>query len=243
MGKRSNNGLTYFQCDWTSFPMAKATCQFPSWRLGEDGKEKFSKVGSYLNFECVIAKAEQMCRDGELTLEELDRVREYVQERTGCDMQLTAEALEELDPKMLFHFGGTYSMGLFRERCEAMTRERRVTAILIPDDKSQPIREVTVETREPELLESIEDQIGGLKGNPDDNLRISQIEGRARHNRERKLEMFHAKKHLSRSQLSRCSALRTACCAATPVQTAMQSETSCPLALSAFCLRRLFPCH
>ena len=193
MGKRSNNGLTYFQCDWTSFPMAKATCQFPSWRLGEDGKEKFSKVGSYLNFECVIAKAEQMCRDGELTLEELDRVREYVQERTGCDMQLTAEALEELDPKMLFHFGGTYSMGLFRERCEAMTRERRVTAILIPDDKSQPIREVTVETREPELLESIEDQIGGLKGNPDDNLRISQIEGRARHNRERKLEMFHAK--------------------------------------------------
>ena len=44
MGKRSNNGLTYHQCDLTSFPMAKATCQFPTWRLGEDGKEKFSKV-------------------------------------------------------------------------------------------------------------------------------------------------------------------------------------------------------
>lgn len=193
MGKRSIHKTTYHQCDWTAYPMAKATCQFPVWKIGEDGKEKFSKVGSFLNYECVMAKAEQMGRDGELTLEELDRVREYVEERTGCDMQLTAEALEELDPKVLVHFGGSYSMGLFKQRCEAMTRERLVTAVLIPDDKSMPIREVMVETREPELIECIEDHIGGLKGNPDDNLRISQIEGRARHNRERKLQMYHAK--------------------------------------------------
>ena len=187
--------------------MAKATCQFPTWRIGEDGKEKFSKVGSYLNFECVLAKAEQMARDGELTLEELDRVRDYVEQRTGCDMQLTAEALEELDPKMLLHFGGTYSMTLFKQRCEAITREKTVTAILISDDKSVPIHEVKVETRAPELLQSIEDHIGGLKGNPDDHLRISAIEGRARHNRERKLELYHAKNNSAAQKNQRATQL------------------------------------
>ena len=120
-------------------------------------------------------------------------MREYAEERTGCDMQLTAEALEELDPKVLVHFGGNYTMGLYKTRCEAMTRENQVTAILMPVDKSMPVYEVRVETHEPDMIESICDHIGVLVRDDEDNLRVTQIDGRARMNRERKLNLYHAK--------------------------------------------------
>ena len=98
----------------------------------------------------------------------------------------------DIDPKVLIHFGGTYSLGHFKQRCEDMTREEMVTAILIPDDKSMPVREVFVGTEEAELIDGICDHLGRSK-DADDNLRISHVDGRTRMNRERKYEMYHAK--------------------------------------------------
>lgn len=91
MGKRSHNSYTYYQCDLTAFPMQRPGSQMPVWKTGEDGKEKLSKVGSYLNNECVMARAEQMASKSEITQETLDRVREYLEARTGVDMRLSAE--------------------------------------------------------------------------------------------------------------------------------------------------------
>ena len=146
MGKRSHNSYTYYQCDLTAFPMQRPGSQMPVWKTGEDGKEKLSKVGSYLNNECVMARAEQMASKSEITQETLNRVREYLEARTGVDMQLSAEALEELDPKVLAHFGGTYGVGGYKQRCEAATHVQLVTAILGPVDKASPIKEVLVDT-------------------------------------------------------------------------------------------------
>ena len=196
MGKRSHNSYTYYQCDLTAFPMQRPGSQMPVWKTGEDGKEKLSKVGSYLNNECVMARAEQMASKSEITQETLDRVREYLEARTGVDMRLSAEALEELDPKVLTHFGGTYTMGLYKQRCEAMTRVQLVTAILVPVDKASPIKEILVDTTG-ECVESICDHIGRSKATlpHDEDLRISQMDDRPRMSRERKYELYHAKNY------------------------------------------------
>ena len=95
MGKRSQNNQTFYQCGWTAWPLARPSCQFPVWKTGEDGKrkERLTKIGSYLNWECVVAKAEQLASASEISQDMLDRVRLYVQERTGVDMLLTKEAL------------------------------------------------------------------------------------------------------------------------------------------------------
>ena len=198
MGKRthSSTGSTYYQCDWTAHPLDRPTCQFPVWKVGSENgegkEERLTKVGSFLNNECVMAKAYKMCRDGELDEAGLDRVLGHLEERTGVSMQATEEALSEIDPKVLIHFGGTYSLGHFKQRCEEMTREEMVTAILIPDDKSMPVREVFVGTEEAELIDGICDHLGRSK-DTEDNLRISHVDGRMRMNRERKYEMYHAK--------------------------------------------------
>ena len=200
MGKRTHNvtGTAYHQCDWTAFPLAGPTCQFPVWKLvGEDGEvgkeEKLTKVGSFINNECVMAKAYKMHGIGELDDAELDRVLGHLKDRTGVSMMFSEESLMDLDPKVLVHFGGTYSMSQFKEACEELTREVMVTAILIPDDKNMPIREVNVATRTTgALLGSIYDLVDSPK-DADENLRISHVDGRVRMNRERKYEMYHAK--------------------------------------------------
>ena len=134
-----------------------------------------------------------MFRDGELDEAGLGRVLGHLEDRTGVSMMFSEAALLDLDPKVLVHFGGTYSMSQFKERCEEMTREEIVTAILIPDDKNMPIREVNLATRTTgALLGNIYDLVDSPKDG-DDNLRISHVDNRVRMNRERKYEMYHAK--------------------------------------------------
>ena len=118
MGKRSQNNQTFYQCGWTAWPLARPSCQFPVWKTGEDGKrkERLTKIGSYLNWECVVAKAEQLASASEISQDMLDRVRLYVQERTGVDMLLTKEALSTSrrpgapPQESLAHFGGSYGL-------------------------------------------------------------------------------------------------------------------------------------
>ena len=244
MGKRthSSTGSTYYQCDWTAHPLDRPTCQFPVWKLvsedGEGKEEKLTKVGSFLNNECVMAKAYKMFRDGDLDEAGLDRVLGHLEERTGVSMQVPEEALLDIDPKVLIHFGGTYSLGHFKQRCEDMTREEMVTAILIPDDKSMPVREVFVGTEEAELIDGICDHLGRSK-DADDNLRISHVDGRTRMNRERKYEMYHAKNSSAAVKNQRAT---HSCCA--PTCSAPPSSCSRPPSTAAgprACARTRWP--
>ena len=52
MGKRKISGHTYYQCDFTGFPMKNTNCYLPSWTA--DGK--LQKKGSFCNWESVIAQ-------------------------------------------------------------------------------------------------------------------------------------------------------------------------------------------
>ena len=50
MGKRKMHGLSYYQCDWTGFPMRNSNCYLPDYRDGV-----LQKRGHYCNWEAVQA--------------------------------------------------------------------------------------------------------------------------------------------------------------------------------------------
>ena len=70
MGKRKLHNATYYQCDWTGFPMRCANCFMPSWST----EGKLIKKGSYCNWESVLAHARHLY-NVEKTLEAHDRER------------------------------------------------------------------------------------------------------------------------------------------------------------------------
>lgn len=56
MGKRrSAHGQTYFQCDWTAFPMRTSMCYLPTWN-----GDRLIKRGSYCNWESAWAHANEL---------------------------------------------------------------------------------------------------------------------------------------------------------------------------------------
>ena len=51
MGKRKLGTTTFWQCDWTGYPMKAAHCYWPVW----SANGKLQKKGSYCNWESVVA--------------------------------------------------------------------------------------------------------------------------------------------------------------------------------------------
>lgn len=80
MGKRKLHNATYYQCDWTGFPMRCANCFMPSWST----EGKLIKKGSYCNWESVLAHARHLY-NVEKTLEahDLERVHDFVKTQMG----------------------------------------------------------------------------------------------------------------------------------------------------------------
>ena len=78
MGKRKLHNTTFFQCDWTGFPMKAAHCYMPDWNNG-----KLVKKGSYFNWESVVAHAQVSCSGGE----QLQAVLDHVQAVCGVQVQ------------------------------------------------------------------------------------------------------------------------------------------------------------
>ena len=101
MGKRKLHNLSYYQCDWTGFPMRKSNCYMPDFRDGH-----LFKRGHYCNWEAVVAHARHMYEvDKSLEDSDLDKILEHVKNITGivedketCD---TLYNYADLD-----HFGG-----------------------------------------------------------------------------------------------------------------------------------------
>ena len=80
MGKRKLHGQTYYQCDWTGFPMRNTNCYMPTWPSG-----KLVRRGSYCNWESVVAHARHMYDvDKCLEDDEMNRIMEHVTEIVGC---------------------------------------------------------------------------------------------------------------------------------------------------------------
>lgn len=79
MGKRKLHGQSYYQCDWTGFPMKSLNCFMPSWT--DDGK--LIKKGSYCNWESVLAHARHLAESDTSAASTLLKVAEFIQIQTG----------------------------------------------------------------------------------------------------------------------------------------------------------------
>ena len=86
MGKRKLHNNTYYQCDWTGFPMKGSNCYLPTWTLDD----KLIKKGSYCNWESVLAHAQHIF-DVEKQLEpkDLERIKDFVKVQMGDTVHST----------------------------------------------------------------------------------------------------------------------------------------------------------
>ena len=79
MGKRKLNNASFWQCEWTGFPMKSAHCYWPSW----SSTGKLIKKGSYCNWESVVAHAHYELQQDNIDAVEHNKVLDYVQTITG----------------------------------------------------------------------------------------------------------------------------------------------------------------
>lgn len=117
MGKRKLHDTTFFQCDWTGFPMRAAHAYMPDWSNG-----KLVKKGSYCNWESVVAHAQVSCSGGE----QLQKVLNYAEAMCGVVVQPAPHYNE------LKHTKGTLTMDAFHKICAEQANP--ITAVKISPD-------------------------------------------------------------------------------------------------------------
>lgn len=93
MGKRNLHGYTYYQCDWTGFPLKETNCFMPSWT----SNDKVSKRGSYCNWESVLAHADFLFKQDKIKEDELKRIIDYVKEQMGGSINTSAPHFMDLE--------------------------------------------------------------------------------------------------------------------------------------------------
>lgn len=91
MGKRKLNGTSFWQCEWTGFPMKSAHCYWPC----TSATGKLVKKGSYCNWESVMAHAKLLLEKHEIEPDEHGRVVTHVENITGTIVE-PAPHYEEL---------------------------------------------------------------------------------------------------------------------------------------------------
>ena len=113
MGKRKLHGTTFFQCDWTGFPMKSTNCFLPSWHGNDKDTGKMTKKGFYCNWESVLAHAQFLCvPDDEASCKWLRDVTEFVHEQTGAVYLQQAPHFNDLA-----HIKGSMTMQQFHDTC------------------------------------------------------------------------------------------------------------------------------
>ena len=136
MGKRKMHGLSYYQCDWTGFPMRNSNCYLPDYRDGV-----LQKRGHYCNWEAVQAHIFHMYYTLK-TLEDKDmqKMHEHIKNITG-------ELLGGSEMRMLYgfehlqHFNGPVGPADWHE--ESIKTYKQVTAIRVCPDNN--VHEVDME--------------------------------------------------------------------------------------------------
>ena len=122
MGKHKLHGQTFYQCDWTGFPMQQLNCYMPTWNKDC----KLVKQGSYCNWESVVAHARQKCINAEISEEELEKVTSVVKQEIGCVPTSLVHFTN------LQHFGGEMTQEEYNIRCS--NGDSEITGILMDTD-------------------------------------------------------------------------------------------------------------
>lgn len=109
MGKRKIHTTTFYQCDWTGYPLRQAFCFMPTWTP----TGKFAKRGCYCNWEAVVAHANYMHEqeDPQMTDETLAKTLEWINAHCGMTVPSSPSFWD------LSHTKGRLTMHEFHERC------------------------------------------------------------------------------------------------------------------------------
>lgn len=102
MGKRKLHGTTFYQCDWTGFPMKAQNCYMPFWVNG-----KLLKKGCYFNWESVVAHAMQLHAGGA----QLQPILDHIHMVTGTHVHAAPHWNE------LAHTKGQLNAKEFHDQC------------------------------------------------------------------------------------------------------------------------------
>ena len=188
MGKRRSKLLnkTYFQCDLTQYPLKRPLCHFPVWKTAADGAERLTRLGSYANWECVLIDALKMKEAGCITEPALDKIYDYVEERTGVPMT----HITKCDPTELAHFGGSLDFAAFQRQCEEATMLPQVRAVVVPYDKALEPYGLSIEAG-PCMILNIITALGYPDSTDPEDLKAAPVAHRARMSKERGLELFY----------------------------------------------------
>jgi len=119
MGKRKLHGTSFYQCDWTGFPLKQAFCYMPEWTP----TGKLQKKGSYCNWESVVAHATYLHQKGSIDDERLQKVMDHV--TSICGPGITAAPHYEV----LAHTKGSVTSQGFHLACSERTAP--ITAVKI----------------------------------------------------------------------------------------------------------------
>ena len=122
MGKRKLNGTSFYQCEWTGFPMRVAHCYMPTWSLSG----KLVKKGSYCNWEAVAAQAAYLLEKQQRTPEEHMKVLEHIEFVTGAVVQPAPHY------DQLLHTKGRMDEAQFHQAC--VLHAGPITAVKISPD-------------------------------------------------------------------------------------------------------------
>ena len=156
MGKRKMHGLSYYQCDWTGFPMRNSNCYLPDYRDGV-----LQKRGHYCNWEAVQAHIYHMYFTLK-TLEDKDMnlMLEHIKGITGELLNVSAlRLLYGFD--QLQHFGGPVGPADWHE--ESIKANCAITAIKVGADNS--VEEIGMEPFHGviEYVDYLEGPLGQIK--------------------------------------------------------------------------------
>jgi hypothetical protein len=156
MGKRKMHGYTFYQCDWTGYPMRATNCYMPVWT-----NDKMTKRGSYCNWESVLAHAQFLHGNNESSAAQCARVLEYVYALTGITWDTSDmgsgfsgfgfQHLEHfkddtaVKDDSAFLFGNNWDMATYHKVCQAVTCQFELTAVKLSPEGQ--IYEVILESK------------------------------------------------------------------------------------------------
>jgi hypothetical protein len=136
--KRKHFDKGFFQCDWTGMPLADNKTYLPLYR-----GTKWIKFGSYLNWNCVVAHALQLQKEGRMS--RLSETLAKVREMAGYSVEAAPHFSQ------LPHFGGSMDYYEFTKICD--TRVDSLKAVMIL--QSGEVKEVSMSPKDGDYLESI----------------------------------------------------------------------------------------
>ena len=140
--KRKHFDKVFHQCDWTGMPLADNKIYLPLYR-----SNKWIKFGAYLNWNCVVAHAMQLNKEGRMA--RLSETLARINDMAGYNVEAAPHFSQ------LPHFGGNMEFSEFTTICD--TRVDSLKAVLIL--QSGEVKEVSMAPKDGDYLDSIRDTV------------------------------------------------------------------------------------